>query len=131
MLRRHSLLNLRSIDSEDGSFYGSDGHSLLRSSAHHIRSEAVAVDSDPNAESRPDSNSPMVCLSSSALSEVPAAKAQRMPRPWLVMNRDRGSHHSVEMRRRLLLVVIRTERLLFHGVEAIQIGCARSLRRAA
>ena len=38
----------------------------------------------------------------------------------LVMNRDsRGSHPSVERRRRRLLVVIRTERLLFHGVEAI------------
>jgi hypothetical protein len=30
MLRRHSLLNFGSVDLEDGSFYGSHGHSLLR-----------------------------------------------------------------------------------------------------
>src|SRR5208283_441957 len=32
----------------------------------------------------------------------------------------RRSHPSVERRRRRLLVVVRTERLLFHGVEAIR-----------
>jgi hypothetical protein len=52
MLRRHSLLNLRSVDPEDGSFRGSHGHSLLRSSAHNIQSEAVVIESDPNAKSR-------------------------------------------------------------------------------
>ena len=57
MLRRHSLLNLRSVDPEDGSFYNSHGHSLLRSSAHHIGCEPVAVESDPNAKSRPGSMS--------------------------------------------------------------------------
>ena len=30
MLRRHSLLNFGSVDLEDGSFYASHGHSLLR-----------------------------------------------------------------------------------------------------
>ena len=47
----------------------------------------------------------------------------RTPMPWLalLMNRDsRGSHLSVERRSRWLLVVIRTERLLFQGVEAIR-----------
>ena len=52
MLRRHSLWNLRSVDPEDGSFKSSHGHSLLRSSAHNIQSEAVVIESDPNAKSR-------------------------------------------------------------------------------
>ena len=39
----------------------------------------------------------------------------------LVMNHDpRGSHRSVQMWSRWLLVVIRTERLPLHGVEAIR-----------
>src|SRR5271166_1256598 len=57
MLRRHSLLNLRSVDPEDRSFDSSHGHSLLRPRAHHRRSEVVAVDSDPKAKSRPGSMS--------------------------------------------------------------------------
>jgi hypothetical protein len=52
MLRRHSLLNLRSLDPEDGSFKSSHGHSLVRSSAHNIKGEAVVIESDPNAKSR-------------------------------------------------------------------------------
>jgi hypothetical protein len=52
MPRRHSLLNLRSVDPGDGSFKSSHGHSLLRSSAHNIKSEAVVIESDPNAKSR-------------------------------------------------------------------------------
>lgn len=59
----------------------------------------------------------------SALSEVSAAKAQRMPGPWtaVAMNcNSRRSHPSVERRRRRLLVVVRTERLLLHGVEAVR-----------
>ena len=46
-LRRHSLLNLRSVDPEDRSFNSSHGHSPLRSSDHHIRSETVAVELRP------------------------------------------------------------------------------------
>ena len=52
-----------------------------------------------------------------------ALDGQRIPGPWtaLVMNcNTRRSHPSVERRRRRLLVVVRTERLLFHGVEAIR-----------
>jgi hypothetical protein len=37
MLRRHSLLNRRSFDPEEGSFNSSHGNSLLRSGAYHIR----------------------------------------------------------------------------------------------
>ena len=44
-----------SVDPEDGSFKSSHGHSLLRSSAHHIKSEAVVVESDLRAKSRPGS----------------------------------------------------------------------------
>ena len=40
-----------SVDPEDGSFKSSHGHSLLRSSAHHIKSEAVVVESDLRAKS--------------------------------------------------------------------------------
>jgi hypothetical protein len=47
MLRRHSLLNLRSVDPEDGSLHSSHGHSLLGSSAHDIGCETVAIESDP------------------------------------------------------------------------------------
>jgi hypothetical protein len=37
MLRRHSLLNRRSVDPEEGSFNSSHGNSLLRSGDYHIR----------------------------------------------------------------------------------------------
>jgi hypothetical protein len=44
MLRRHSLLNRRWVDPKEGSVNSSHGNSRLRSGAHHIRCEAVAVE---------------------------------------------------------------------------------------
>ena len=87
MMWRHSLLKIRSVDPEDGSFDSSHGHSLLRSSARHIGSGAVVVESDPNAKSRPGSMPglwrprPLVRLWSSALSEVSAGKRNECQGP--------------------------------------------------
>ena len=67
MLWPHSLLNLRSVDPEGGSFKSSHGHSLLRSSAHNIKSEAVVIESDPNAKSCATSE-PADCARSNARS---------------------------------------------------------------
>jgi hypothetical protein len=62
-----------SVDPEDGSFKSSHGHSLLRSSAHHIKSEAVVAESDLRAKSRPGST-PAPTPVGALLSSTPSAR---------------------------------------------------------
>ena len=57
----------------------------------------------------------------SAVIRIGAKASYKPSHASLVMHRaSRGSRPSVERRRRRLLVVVRTERLLLHGVEAVR-----------